>query len=114
MKKSDNLVLVYDYDEEVVLNNCCGILEIGGLNIEVATDDLELQLFEVNPEKILKNNSVGMILATTIGMQKNCALKLAELGFKKLETVKNPKTKNTITLWCYKRKPAVKKKVTKC
>lgn len=114
MKKSDNLVLCHDIYGNTLLTYCCGVLEIGDLELHFKNDDKDLQDFEVNPENLLKNNDVGLILATTTTVQKTINIKLLEIGFKELERAKNTKTKNTIILWCYKKNKTVKKKVTKC
>ena len=108
----NNLVLTFDRYDVSALNHCCGILEIGNLDIEEISKDCDEKEFEVNPKKLLKGHEVALILATTTSAQKKINLELSKLGFKELERAKNPKTRNTIILWCYK-KPAVKKKAVK-
>jgi hypothetical protein len=94
----------HDYND---LNNCCGILEIGGWAAKFASyDHLAFKLWLDAFPKVFKH---GIIVTSTAHQQTHVAKLLTDTGFTAV-TGHNAFSKNNLTLWSKVMRPPVKLK----
>lgn len=82
--------------EVMVSHFCCGLFEVG---------NLEVSDYEGHTEpEIKEQNKRSALFATTVPSQKEEIQRLKALDFRKVTTWRNPSTRRQVTLWFKKPK----------